>query len=93
MKRFPANYSVFLSFKDITIPSAFAFNATISNNGPLPPGESTLLLGTSWPKYQNGTSIAKLNPGDTVGMNILVGSFSTGMNVQVQVGATSTSTT
>ncbi len=88
----PANYSVFLSFKDSTILSAFAFNATIGSNGPLSPGQSTLLLGTSWPKYQNGTSIAKLNPGDTVGMNMLVGSFSTGMNVQVQGGTTSTST-
>ncbi len=80
----PQNYSVFLSFKDSTIGSSFSFNTTISSGGSFQPGQSIILSSTSWPKYQNGTSVAKLRAGDTVGMAILVGGYSTGMNAVVQ---------
>ncbi|MGI0078672.1 MAG: hypothetical protein ACRECH_03535 [Nitrososphaerales archaeon] len=79
----PANYSIFLSFLDIPIGSAFSFSTTINSNGPLRPGQSTLLLGTFWPT-QNGTmSIARLNPGDTVRVSVGLGNFLIETNVVV----------
>jgi hypothetical protein len=71
----PQNYSVFLSFKDSTVGSSFAFNTTISSLAPFAPGQSIIVSATTWPKYQNGTSIAKLNSGDSFGMSIGVGSL------------------
>lgn len=76
----PANYSVYLSFKDVTHPAAFGFNATIPQN--TLPGQSAFLLATSWPRSSNAT--ARLVPGDLVYIAIGVGAFGTGVNVKVQ---------
>lgn len=85
---FPAGYSVYLSFKDGTKLTSFGFNATLPSS--LAPNGNVVLNATSWPQGTNATS--KMDPGDGVGVAVLIGNYEAAAETHVlQCDTTTTS--